>query len=43
MNGHATKDDYARGLRAHQKYVDGIKSAQRDDAALFDNDMYRYL
>ena len=43
MNGHATKDDYAKALRAYQKYVDGIKSAQRDDAALFDNDMYRYL
>ena len=41
MNGHATKDDYARGLRAHQKYIDGIKSDQRDEAAEFDNG-YRY-
>ena len=30
VNGHATKDDYAKALRAHQKYIDGIKSAQRD-------------
>ena len=43
VNGDATKDDYARGLRAYQKYVDEIKSASRDEAALFDNDMYRYL
>ena len=42
MSGYATKDDYAKALRTHQKFVDGIKSAQRDDAALFDNDMYRY-
>ena len=43
MNGHATKDDYTKALRAYQKYVDEIKSASRDEAALFDNDMYRYL
>ena len=43
MNGYATKDDYAKALRAHQKYVDGIKSAQRDEAAsAYDNDKYRY-
>jgi TPR repeat protein len=42
MNGHATKDDYAKALRAHQKYIDGIKSAQRDEAAAYDNDEYRY-
>ena len=42
MNGHATKDDYAKALRAHQKYVDGIKSAQRDEAAAFNNEKYRY-
>ena len=41
MNGHATKDDYANALRAHQKYVDGIKSAQRNEAAVYDN-RYRY-
>ena len=42
VNGHATKDDYAKALRAHQKYVDGIKSAQRDEAAAFNNEKYRY-
>ena len=43
MNGHATKDDYANALRAHQSYMDGIKSAQRDEAAsAYDNDKYRY-
>ena len=42
MNGHATKDDYAKALRAYQKYIDGIKSAQRDEAAAFDSDYYRY-
>ena len=41
VNGHATKDDYAKALRAHQKYIDGIKRAQRDEAAAFDNH-YRY-
>ena len=40
--GHATKDDYANALRAHQKYIDGIKSPQRDEAAAFDSDDYRY-
>ena len=39
VNVDATKDDYA--LR-YQKYVDGIKSAQRDEAAAFDSDEYRY-
>ena len=40
-NGHATKDDYAKALRSHQKYVDGIKSDQRDEAAAH-NSKYRY-
>ena len=35
MNGHATKDDYAKALRLCQKYVDGIKSAQRDKAGAY--------
>ena len=43
MNGHATKDDYAKALRTHQNYIDGIKSAQRDEAAAFDDDEYRYF
>ena len=42
VNGHATKDDYAKALQAYQKYVDGIKSVQRDEAASFDNDIFRY-
>ena len=42
MNGHATKDDYANALRAYQKYIDGIKSPQRDEAAAFDSEQYRY-
>ena len=43
VNGHATKDDYGKALRAYQKYVDGIKSAQRDEAAAFDNEKYCYI
>ena len=42
MNGHATKDDYAKALRAHQKCIDGIKSAKRDEAAAFNSEKYRY-
>ena len=42
VNGHATKDDYAKALRTNQKYIDGIKSAQRDEAAAFNSDKYRY-
>ena len=30
-------------LRTHQNYIDGIKSAQRDEAAAFDSDEYRYF
>ena len=32
-NGHATKDDYAKALRAYQTYLAEIKSTQRDKAA----------
>ena len=32
-NGHATKDDYAKALRAYQSYLVEIKSTQRDAAA----------
>ena len=32
-NGHATKDDYAKALRAYQAYLAEIKSTQRDAAA----------
>ena len=34
MDGHATKEDYTRALRAHQAYLDEVKSVQRDKAAL---------
>jgi len=40
-NGHATKDDYAKALRAYQAYLAEIKSTQRDKAAAFD-DGYKY-
>ena len=33
MDGHATKDDYAKALRAYQAYLIEIKSDQRDEAA----------
>ena len=32
-NGHATKDDYTKALRAYQAYLVEIKSTQRDAAA----------
>ena len=34
-NGYATKDDYAKALRAYQAYLVEIKSTQRDKAAAF--------
>ena len=42
MNGYATKDDYAKALRAYQTYVDEIKSNQREEAAAYDSDEFRY-
>ena len=42
IDGLATKDDYANALRAYQTYIDRIKSVQRDQAAAFDSDDYRY-
>ena len=39
-NGNATKDDYAKALRAYQAYLVEIKSDQRDKAAKFDGDRY---
>ena len=41
MDGDATKEDYARALRAYQTYLDEIKSDQRDKAAAF-SDEYKY-
>ena len=40
-NGHATKDDYAKALRAYQAYLAEIKSTQRDAAAAAHTN-YRY-
>ena len=41
MDGHATKDHYANTLRAHQAFINEIKSDQRDKAAALGDD-YRY-
>ena len=40
-NDDATKDDYAKALRAYQAYLVEIKSPQRDEAAAAD-DGYKY-
>ena len=41
-NGHATKEDYTKALRLYQEYLGEIKSGQRDEAAAFDSEKYRY-
>ena len=41
-SGHATKDDYDKALRAFQAGFDEIRSDERDQAAAFDQDRYRY-
>ena len=41
MNGHATKEDYSKALRAYQSYLDEIKSKQRDEAAAA-HDEFKY-
>ena len=41
MNGHATKEDYAKALRVYQAYLVEIKSAQRDEAAAYSHE-YKY-
>ena len=41
MHRDATKDDYTKALRAYQAYLVEIKSAQRDEAAAF-NDANKY-
>ena len=40
--GYATKDEYAKALRARQAYLDEIRSDQRDEAAAFACADYRY-
>ena len=41
-NGHATKDDYTNALLAYQKYLDEVRSEQRDKAAAFSAIDYKY-
>ena len=41
-DGDATKDEYAKALRAYQKYLGEIKSKQRDEAATFKGG-YQYI
>ena len=41
LKGHATKDDYAKALRAYQANLVEIKSPQRDEAAAA-HDAYKY-
>ena len=41
-HGHATKDDYTKTLLAYQKYLDEIRSEQRDKAAAFSAIDYKY-
>ena len=40
--GLATKEDYTKALQLYQAYLVEIKSAQRDEAAAFDSEKYRY-
>ena len=42
LYGHATKEDYSKALQAYQKYLDEIRSEQRDNAAAF-RDTYKYI
>ena len=41
MKGLATKDDYAKALKAYQAYLSEIKSDDRDKAAAYD-ELYKY-
>ena len=40
--GQATRDEYAKALRSYQKYLDEVKSIQRDEAATA-NEKYKYI
>ena len=42
LDGHATKDDYAKALRAYQAYLSEIKSDDRDKAAAYREDFKYY-
>ena len=41
-NGHASKEEYVKALRAYQKYLDEVKSSQRDQAAAY-SETYKYI
>jgi len=41
-DGNATKEDYSKALRTYQEYLVEIKSVQRDKAAAFNSERYRY-
>jgi len=41
-DGHATKEDYMKALKLYQQYLGEIRSRQRDEAAAFDNEQFRY-
>jgi TPR repeat protein len=41
--GRATRDDYLQALLSYQKYLEEVRSDQRDEAAAFDDDnMYLF-
>ena len=42
MEGDATRDDYAKALRAYQAYLDEIRSDDRDKAAAFSEEFKYY-
>ena len=42
-DGHATKEDYTKALRAYQVYLDEIRSDQRDKAAAATEDNNKYI
>ena len=42
LDGHATKDDYAKALKAYQAYLSDIRNDQRDEAAEFSEDFKYY-
>jgi len=41
-DGYATKEDYTKALQLYQEYLSEIKSPQRDEAAVADNEEFRY-
>ena len=41
-NEYATKEDYIKALQLYQEYLGDIKSAQRDKAAAYSEEVYRY-